>query len=303
MPTSNEFTERVAWPHSVRAAPATSTAAPTTAAESASRRSVGAKIVMYQGSWSNGSLSADTHAGAGAADIGPTGKTTWRELENAGRCVGGACWFRPWPGNYHCHFLSIGNPALASWAKVQVNAYEAGYDGLGWNARTGRDTGTRLYANAGVTWEKYLAQHQLPDINQPAQEDTMQEKGFSRSKPQPLTPGDKYEWLQINDAGDSSWATGPAALSAVLNLRLSGLKVGQSAYVRVVEMAVTGGQAKRSKTYRLTEIPGTGGDTFASVPWIGQLAKDRRTRFEINTSAKGVTVRSAAVSYLKGALS
>jgi hypothetical protein len=299
MPTSNEFTERVAWPHSIGRT------------REVDRRTydqllrvqelVKAPVLMYQGSWSNGSLSADTHAGAGAADIGPTGGVTWRELETAGRAVGGACWFRPWAGNYHCHFLSIGNPALASWAKVQVAAYKAGYDGLGGNARSGRDTGIRLYA--GVTWESYLQQHQLPDISQPVQEDLMQRKNFTRTKPQQLTPGDKYQWLAINDAGDSSWATGPCVVSAVLNLRLTGLKPGQSAYVRPVEMAVANGAANRHVTYELTEIPGTAGDTFASVPWIGQLAANRRTRFEIHTLAKGVRVVRAEVTYLKGALS
>jgi hypothetical protein len=115
---------------------------------------VGHRVVMYQGSWSDGDLSADTHAGAGAADIGPTGGDGWRELETAGRKVGGAAFLRDWPQNYHVHFLSIGNPYLAPWAKVQVEAYFDGYDGLGPNARSGPDTGNRSYVD--ITWEEYM---------------------------------------------------------------------------------------------------------------------------------------------------
>jgi hypothetical protein len=115
---------------------------------------VGHRIVMYQGSWSDGDLSADTHAGAGAADIGPTGGDGWRELETAARQVGMAAFLRPWTQNYHVHALSIGNPYLAPWAKVQVQAYFAGYDGLGPNARSGRDTGNRSYVD--ITWEEYM---------------------------------------------------------------------------------------------------------------------------------------------------
>lgn len=294
MPTSNDYTARVAWGrHYVDRR--------TYNQLKRVEQILGHPIVMYQGSWSFGALSAATHSGAGAADIGPTGPVTWRELETAGRAVGGAVWFRPWAGNYHCHFLSIGNPALAPWAKVQVSAYMAGYDGLGPNARTGRDSGVRLYQN--VTWESYLQQHKdIPDPAKPSQEETMKRLNFTRAKPQALTAGSKYQWLQINDVGDSSWATGPCVVSAVLNLRLTGLKPGQSAYIRPVEMAVSNGTARRNVTYELTEIPGTAGDTFVSVPWVGQLGANRRTRFEINTAAKGVKVVRAEITYLKGAI-
>jgi hypothetical protein len=42
--------------------------------------------------------------------------------------VGMAAWLRDWPQNYHVHALSIGNPDLAPWAKVQVGAYMDGYE-------------------------------------------------------------------------------------------------------------------------------------------------------------------------------
>lgn len=128
---------------------------------------LGHPIVMYQGSWSDGSLSADTHAGAGAADVGPPS----RELETACRKVGLATWWRrgsAWKNNEHCHALSIGNSHLASWAKVQVAAYKAGYDGLGGNARAAKDTGNRSYVN--VTWEKVEEEYGMPTAQEVAKE-------------------------------------------------------------------------------------------------------------------------------------
>jgi hypothetical protein len=115
----------------------------------------GQPIVLYQGSWSDGELSADTHAGTGAADAGPTRGSEWRGLESALREVGMAAFLRDWTNNEHVHALSIGNPGLAPWAKVQVQAYFAGYDGLGPNARSGRDTGNRSYVH--TTWEEYMS--------------------------------------------------------------------------------------------------------------------------------------------------
>ena len=127
---------------------------------------LGHPIVMYLGSWANGSLSANTHAGAGAADIGPTGGVTWRQLEAACRAVGLAAWWRNWTGNVHVHVLSIGNSRLASWAKVQVEAYLAGFDGLGANARSGRDTGPRAHVRR--TWEDVQEDYSMPDANEVA---------------------------------------------------------------------------------------------------------------------------------------
>src|SRR5690348_12043344 len=101
MSANAEFTERVRWDGHYSGA-VRHVDRRTYEQLKAVERILGEKIVMYQGSWSHGSLSADTHAGAGAADIGPTGRTTWRELESAGRQVGGACWYRPWTNNLHC---------------------------------------------------------------------------------------------------------------------------------------------------------------------------------------------------------
>lgn len=121
-------------------------------------------IVVTQGSYSHGSLSAGTHAGGGAADI-----RVWNQKSPAAvdhlelwlRRVGFAAYYRtknqgPWEP--HIHAIAIGCPDLSPAARDQVDDYYAGRNGL---ANNGTDLGPRL--DPIPTWEDYQAGETLPD--------------------------------------------------------------------------------------------------------------------------------------------
>lgn len=265
---------------------------------------LGHAVVMYQGSWSNSPLSAGTHSGPGAADIGPTGPVTWRQLEAACRCVGLAAWFRPWPNNYHVHCESIGNPFLPWLAALQVNAYKAGFDGLGANARAGHDTGIRLYARMGVTWESYQQQHKLPDIQPPApptKRATM--KGFWRGKDFTVAADGKWHTVPINDAGDVSFGTAPGMFSGIIkpNIKTDG---GGTVYFRlsVDDVDDRTGKVRSSQPSEVLAklLPGTG---IASIPFLQNVAAPgkgiaRRLRVQVQVR-KPTTFDRLGVVYTK----
>ena len=259
-------------------------------------------IKMYQGSWANGSLSASTHAGSGAADIGPTGPITWRQLETECRKVGLMAFFRPWANNYHVHVGSMGNPNVAYWLGVQIKAYLAGYDGLGATARASRDTGNRSYLN--VRWENYTGRVVASTAS--SEEDILKWMKFVTSKVQKLATADKYQYVKINDKGDVSFATGPCQLvGGVLNLRFKNLPVGMSAYVRIVEDDVDSkGKTTRAHTLgELVEVQGSTGITWVSIPFNGNPGSKkgytRRIRVEWSAPSDKVEIVRASVAYFR----
>ena len=95
-------------------------------------RRLGVQFVCWQGSYSDGSLSAGTHSGGGALDLNvPGGKdpdAVTRQLRNAGF----AAWYRtPAQGfSPHIHAVDIGNLRLAFNAGLQVGNFNAGGSGL-----------------------------------------------------------------------------------------------------------------------------------------------------------------------------
>lgn len=291
MPTVSEYTERVSWDgrHDV------------------DRRTynqlkqvealVKHPIRMPQGSWSFSPLSAGTHGGPGAADVVPTGPVTWRQLETAMRCVGLAAWFRPWPNNYHCHGISIGNPHLPWLAALQVNAYKAGFDGLGGNGRGGHDSGTRLYT--GVTWESYLAQHQGPNPQQPDQGGTVTTgTKIGREKDQRLAKG--WQYLAINDKGDVSFGTGPGKLDGTLDVAVR-LPPGQSASIRWVIDDIddrSGRRVKTDPTHTIATFAQFGNVSFTQLLGSAPKGQSRRLRAQIHSNA-GVVVDHVSVTYLR----
>lgn len=259
-------------------------------------------IKMYQGSWANGSLSASTHSGSGAADIGPTGPITWRQLETECRKVGLMAFFRPWANNYHVHVGSIGNSNVAYWLGVQIKAYLAGYDGLGATARASRDTGNRSYLN--VRWENYAGRVVASTAS--SEEDVLKWMKFVTSKVQKLAKADKYQYVKFNDKGDVSFATGPCQLvGGVLNLRFKNLPVGMSAYVRIVEDDVDSeGKTKRAYTLgELVEVQGSTGITWVSIPFNGNPGSKkgytRRIRVEWSAPSDKVEIVRASVAYFR----
>lgn len=112
----------------------------------------GVEWVLSQGSWSNATASAGTHAGGGALDIDATSWDTAAERDRIVlelRRIGFAAWYRPklvradgslvW--NPHIHAIAIGDRELSPAADDQVTAYRFGHNGL---ADNGPDTGPRV---------------------------------------------------------------------------------------------------------------------------------------------------------------
>jgi SLT domain-containing protein len=101
----------------------------------ASESKLSKKMSYFQGSWSNASASAGTHAGGGAVDVGPASFKT----SGAMRASGFAAWARG-PGfgsasfSKHVHGIAVGNKNLSGPAKAQVKAFQAGKDGLAGNS-------------------------------------------------------------------------------------------------------------------------------------------------------------------------
>ena len=91
---------------------------------------------LGQGSYSQGSLSAGTHAGGGAVDIMFAGLTRKQQRATVRwlRRAGFAAWMRVgpgWsPGNEHAHAILRGHRTASPEAKAQVVAYDDGRDGL-----------------------------------------------------------------------------------------------------------------------------------------------------------------------------
>lgn len=92
--------------------------------------------------------SAGTHDKRNCADLYGT-HAELVKLDKALRLLGWPGWIRtPDQGNWplHFHFFKHGDSGLASLALLQDTAYVAGYNGLGKNARGGRDYGFQVAA-------------------------------------------------------------------------------------------------------------------------------------------------------------
>lgn len=91
-------------------------------------------VRIVQGSFSDGSLSANTHKGGGAVDWDLTIETdrNCRILQRANRICGGASWDRLPNGTWsrHNHTIVIGDRTMDPSAGRQVQQYFAGTDGL-----------------------------------------------------------------------------------------------------------------------------------------------------------------------------
>lgn len=101
---------------------------------------------VVQGSWADGSLSAGTHSGGGAIDLSVRGlslRQQWkmiRALRERNVCA----WLRTtrygWTKGDHIHGIVRDEPGLSVAAKAQVQAYDAGLNGL---ANRGKDPHSR----------------------------------------------------------------------------------------------------------------------------------------------------------------
>lgn len=105
------------------------------------------RVTTWQGSYSNGSLSAGTHSGGGAWDGAPYTEKAIRELRRRGAFASHRV---PPAFDHHTHLVIVGCPHLAGGAKYQVSEYRAGRNGL---ANRRRDTGFGGYRQR--TWPEY----------------------------------------------------------------------------------------------------------------------------------------------------
>ena len=135
------------------------------------QKALGGTFYVYQGSYSDGSLSAGTHSGGGALDVNvPAGKdanAVTRQLRNAGF----AAWYRTTAQGFdpHIHAIDIGNKRLSPEARSQVTKYHNGYDGLaGYNAdpqpyRPGPLNYYRFVSDAGFDFQAWKEAQRLRD--------------------------------------------------------------------------------------------------------------------------------------------
>ena len=100
---------------------------------------LGYELTITQGSYNTGvGASAGTHDGGGAVDLTDY---DWQRKLNAAKRAGFAAWYRRyipglWPA--HLHLVALADREAAPLAKLQMKAYRAGYDGLGYiNPQTG----------------------------------------------------------------------------------------------------------------------------------------------------------------------
>ncbi|AZM51756.1 hypothetical protein DMA15_03490 [Streptomyces sp. WAC 01529] len=102
---------------------------------------------MTQGSYSSGKLSAGTHSGGGAVDLGPAKDS----VVGAMRSSGFAAWRRTRAEGFapHIHGIAVGDPTASAAAKAQVKAFHAGRNGL---SNNGPDT-----YKGGITSGKSVA--------------------------------------------------------------------------------------------------------------------------------------------------
>lgn len=106
-------------------------------------KAAGVPLRVVQGSWNNGSLSAGTHSGAGAADLSVHGMTEKQQLKfiNEMRKRNGKAWIRSrkyggWTRGDHIHVIIADTPGLSYGAGRQVINYKNKENGL---ANHGRD--------------------------------------------------------------------------------------------------------------------------------------------------------------------
>lgn len=101
------------------------------------RRHPGVTLLPSQGSWSNGSLSAGTHTGAGAVDLRTRHLTTAQRIATvrALKDAGLAVWFRDEGDGFapHIHALDRVTTGMHPSAAWQVRQYDAKRSGLSAN--------------------------------------------------------------------------------------------------------------------------------------------------------------------------
>jgi hypothetical protein len=119
-------------------------------------RLFGKRLVVTQGSFSNGRLSAGTHGGPGAVDLSVRGLSVREQhrLTKILRQVGFAAWLRTRADGFapHIHGIRIGTPGLPRGARNQVEAFKRGRNGLSSN-RADRQAWLKVKP---TTWGQYL---------------------------------------------------------------------------------------------------------------------------------------------------
>lgn len=135
---------------------------------------VGPDIPVHptQGSYSDGSQSANTHKGGGAVDLSVINPRRLSEAEilkivRCLRLVGFAAWYRTkpeWSGDPHIHAIAVGCPDLDPAAAAQVLDLKRGLNGLA-NHLPDRHKDMHLPV---ITWEQYKASKKAKEDDMPS---------------------------------------------------------------------------------------------------------------------------------------
>lgn len=257
----------------------------------------GGRLTFAQLSYHAGSLSAGTHAGGGTFDS----QFSYAQAKVLRECGIRACprTIQQFPTGAHNHCIVVGCPHLSWDAKQQLVDLKAGRNGL---AGHGPDNGADV---PWITYKQALAKYAAWFAAQ--QEDAVDLLTFRTKKRQPIKAAKKWQLVQVNDAGDVSFATGPCKATGTALLRFNGVPAGKSAYVRVAEYDVdSNGKATNTGAHadEWVEVPGTSGTTSYLFPFcvpVGDGAgnKTRRLRLEWHTDVEGAALELVKVSYEK----
>src|SRR5690606_34469530 len=242
-------------------------------------------VDIWQGAYSNGSKSGNTHAGGGAVDVvqcSDAAVKIWRE-------AGWTFWRR---GNAefgdgfdrHGHGVLRGCPHLSSAARGQLDQYEDGLNGLVSRRKDPHRSITKTRIEWDEAIEKYLAKSApKPPASggagaavpaEPEYDDDIEEflmtANWDRphtSKPQKLKKVGQWQYLNITDKPNISLAQGPDRVLGHVYVKIN-MKAGESAYFRLVEDEKDkNGKFTRRFTYEdHQEVPGTAGDTYWKFP-------------------------------------
>lgn len=140
---------------------------------SAAESALGFEFTIVQGSYRAGNgaaASAGTHDGGGVIDLRVWNlppNITPREAVKALRLAGFIAWYRDQTHGFdpHIHAIDYGNPRLSVAAERQVDAYEAGRNGL---ASNGPDDGPRVHIPKNPPEDDMPSMKELKDELAPA---------------------------------------------------------------------------------------------------------------------------------------
>jgi len=274
-------------------------------------------IDIFQGAYSGSSKSGGTHLGGGAIDTAQYSDTAVKIWRTSGWDYyrrGADYGFDP-----HGHGVLRGCPHLSAAAEDQHDDYKRGRNALNDHARDPHDEmGQPL-----ITWQDAVAKYAPDKSTVPPvtgggggtkYESDIEEflmtadwDPISTTKPQKLEKLGAWQYLELTDKGNISFAEGPVRIMGYLALIIHG-KPGESVYFRTVEdERGTKDEYRRRATYSdHDEVVLTGGSTYAKVPLAYNVGGPRKgwahnyVRLQWHSSDPNCTITRAEVRVYEG---